>query len=91
MPSGTGGARVLMYSKSWCPYCARARELLERKGVQLEEIDIDEAPERREEMVRRSGCETVPQIFVDDRHLGGSDDIYALEASGALDALLQQR
>ena len=77
-----------MYCKSWCPYCHRARALLASKGVQMEEIDIEQWPERREEMLRRSGRTTVPQIFIGERHLGGCDDIYELDAAGGLDPLL---
>jgi len=78
-----------MYSKSWCSYCQRARSLLRAKGMQYEEIDIDEQPDRRAEMIERSGRSTVPQIFIDDRHVGGSDDLYALDAAGGLDPLLR--
>ena len=77
-----------MYTKSWCPYCERARALLKTKGVAFKEIDIESQPERREEMIRRSGRRTVPQIFVGSRYIGGSDDIYELDAAGGLDALL---
>ncbi|MFI4868917.1 MAG: glutaredoxin 3 [Steroidobacterales bacterium] len=86
------GARVLMYSKSWCPYCESARALLTRKGVALEEIDIEAQPEQREAMIARSGGQyTVPQIFIGERHVGGSDELYGLDAAGGLDPLLQQR
>jgi glutaredoxin 3 len=78
-----------MYSKSWCSYCQRARSLLRAKGMQYEEIDIEEQPDRRAEMIERSGRSTVPQIFIDDRHVGGSDDLYALDAAGGLDPLLR--
>ena len=78
-----------MYSKSWCPYCQRARALLQAKGMQFEEIDIEEQPEKRAEMITRSGRSTVPQIFIDERHVGGSDDLYALDAAGGLDPLLR--
>lgn len=78
-----------MYSKSWCPYCERARQLLRHKGVSFEEIDIEEHPEQRDEMIRRSGRRTVPQIFIGERHVGGSDDLFGLEAAGVLDRLLQ--
>jgi glutaredoxin 3 len=84
------GAAVVMYTKSWCPYCERARALLTRKGVAFSEIDIEAQPEQREEMIRRGGQYTVPQIFIGERHVGGSDDLYALDAAGELDALLQQ-
>lgn len=82
-------AVVLMYSKSWCPYCQRAKALLDHKGVSFEEVDIESHPERREEMIQRSGRRTVPQIFIGERHIGGSDDLYGLEAAGRLDRLLQ--
>lgn len=81
-------AAVLMYSKSWCPYCERAKALLRHKGVSFEEVDIETHPERRDEMIQRSGRRTVPQIFIGERHVGGSDDLYGLEASGRLDRLL---
>jgi len=80
--------QIIMYTKSWCPYCERARALLKAKGAAFKEIDIESQPEQREEMVRRSGRRTVPQIFVGSRHIGGSDDIYELDAAGGLDALL---
>ena len=83
-------APVTMYTTSWCPYCSRARALLERKGVSFEDIDIDEAPEKRTEMQNRSGRRSVPQIFIGDHHVGGCDDLHALEQAGKLDALLQQ-
>ena len=79
---------VTMYATSWCPYCSRARGLLESKGVALQEIDVESAPEKRAEMQNRSGRRTVPQIFIGDRHVGGCDDLHALEAAGKLDALL---
>jgi glutaredoxin 3 len=81
-------AKVVMYATSWCPYCERARALLARKGVSFEEIDIDAAPARREEMMTRSGRRTVPQIFIGEVHVGGCDDMYALDARGGLDPLL---
>jgi glutaredoxin 3 len=83
-----GTPRVVMYSTSWCPYCARARELLARKGVAFEEIDVEAAPGLREQMIARSGRRTVPQIFVGDTHVGGCDDLHALDAAGGLDPLL---
>jgi glutaredoxin 3 len=78
-----------MYTASWCPYCARAKELLERKGVGLEEIDVDARPEARNEMMARSGRRTVPQIFIGETHVGGCEDLYDLDARGGLDELLQ--
>lgn len=80
---------ITVYSKGWCPYCMAARALLEDKGVAFETIDIDAAPERRGEMLERSrGRNTVPQIFVGDTHVGGFDELNALERAGELDALL---
>jgi glutaredoxin 3 len=79
---------VTMYTTSWCPYCSRARALLKRKGVEFQDIDIDEAPEKRAEMQNRSGRRTVPQIFIGDQHVGGCDDLHALEEAGKLDSLL---
>jgi len=80
---------VLMYSKSWCPYCQRARALLLGKAVALEEIDIEVHPQQREQMIHRSGRRTVPQIFIGDRHVGGSDELHELDAAGELDPLLR--
>jgi glutaredoxin 3 len=79
---------VVMYTTSWCPYCERARRLLSSKNVAIEEIDVESAPEKRAEMRTRSGRRTVPQIFIGDHHVGGSDDLAALEAAGKLDSLL---
>lgn len=81
--------KVVMYSTGWCPYCARARELLKKKGIDVEEIDVDARPEARAEMTARTGRRTVPQIFVGATHVGGCDDLHALEASGRLDTLLR--
>jgi glutaredoxin 3 len=79
-----------MYVTGWCPYCQRARKLLEKKGVTYTEIDIESAPEKRAEMQARSGRRSVPQIFIGDTHVGGSDDLHALEAEGKLDAMLSR-
>jgi glutaredoxin 3 len=81
-------ATVTMYATGWCPYCARARQLLARKGAAVEEIDIDARPDQRAVMVERSGRTSVPQIFIGDRHVGGCDDLHALDAAGGLDPLL---
>jgi glutaredoxin 3 len=79
-----------MYAVDWCSYCSRARSLLVEKGVAFEEIDVEGVPGAREEMIARSGgCASVPQIFIGDRHIGGSDDLYALDAAGGLDPLLE--
>ena len=79
---------ITMYATGWCPYCARARALLERKGAAWTEIDIEAEPARRAEMIARSGRRTVPQIFIGAQHVGGSDDLYALNAAGGLDRML---
>lgn len=82
-------ARVLMYCTGSCPFCHSAERLLEKKGVRdIEMIRVDLEPARRAEMVQRSGRHTVPQIWVGARHIGGCDDLYELDADGALDALL---
>jgi glutaredoxin 3 len=85
----TAEPRIVLYLTDWCPYCARARSLLERKGAKFEAIDIEERPEARAEMMARSGRRTVPQIFIGDTHVGGCDDLYALDAAGGLDPLLK--
>jgi glutaredoxin 3 len=79
---------VVMYTTSWCPYCERARKLLGSKDVSITEIDVESAPEKRAEMRNRSGRSSVPQIFIGDHHVGGSDDLAALEDAGKLDGLL---
>ena len=81
---------VVMYATTWCPYCARARALLASKDVPFQEIDIEAQPGERETMIRRSGRSTVPQIFIGERHIGGSDELQELEEAGGLDPLLQQ-
>ena len=87
----TASPQVVMYSTDWCPYCARARRLLEEKGVHVEEIDIDASPDARTEMIERSGRSSVPQIFIGATHVGGADDLYALDSAGGLDRLLAGR
>jgi glutaredoxin 3 len=83
-------ARVEIYTKFMCPYCARAKKLLDDKGAQYEETEISGGGPKREEMIQRAGGRTtVPQIFIDGRHIGGSDDLAELERSGGLDPLLQ--
>ena len=80
---------VTIYTKGWCPYCSAAKDLLRQKGVAFDEIDIGGGAEKRAEMLARSGGRsTVPQIFVGDRHVGGCDDLHALDRSGGLDPLL---
>ncbi|MBO9711607.1 glutaredoxin 3 [Sphingomonas sp.] len=82
-------AKVEIYTKAFCPYCVRAKKLLAAKGVEVEEYEISMDPDRRKEMIQRSGGGmTVPQIFIDGRPVGGSDDLADLDDSGELDTLL---
>ena len=79
---------IVIYLKEAYPFCNKARQLLASKAQRWTEIDIDSEPGRRVEMVERSGRRTVPQIFIGDRHIGGFDDLFALDAAGQLDDLL---
>ncbi|HLJ37549.1 MAG TPA: glutaredoxin 3 [Steroidobacteraceae bacterium] len=79
-----------MYASDWCGYCARARALLEAKGVAYTEIDVDLVPGARDEMMARGGGSTVPQIFIDGQPVGGSDELRALDAAGHLDSMLNK-
>lgn len=82
-------SKVLMYSTAVCPFCVRAEQLLTRKGVtDIDKVRVDLQPERREEMMQKTGRRTVPQIFIGDTHVGGCDDLYELERQGKLDSLL---
>jgi glutaredoxin 3 len=82
-------ARVEIYTKAFCPYCSRAKRLLDEKVVVYEEFDITMGgPKRAEMLARANGRTTVPQIFIDGRHVGGSDDLWALDNSGQLDPML---
>lgn len=82
-------ATVTLYTKDYCPYCTKAKMLLKRKGATVTEIDITQDEALQTEMLARAnGRKTVPQIFIGDTHVGGCDDLYALDANGALDALL---
>jgi glutaredoxin 3 len=82
-------AKILMYSTGVCPYCIRAEQLLRRKGVaEIDKVRIDLDPARRDEMITLTGLRTVPQIFINDRHIGGCDELYALDRAGQLDPLL---
>lgn len=78
-----------MYVTGWCPYCQRAKQLLTLKNLAFKEIDVDDDTRLRQEMTERSGRRTVPQIFIGDRHVGGCDDLYALDGTGELDRLIQ--
>jgi glutaredoxin 3 len=80
--------RIEMYATSWCPYCERARQLLRDKGAAFEEISLEARPEQRDVMIKRSGRRSVPQIFIGGEHIGGCDDLLALDAAGGLDPLL---
>lgn len=81
--------KVVMYATAVCPYCVRAEQLLRRKGVsEIEKIRIDLDPAQRDHMMEITGRRTVPQIFIGDTHVGGCDDLYALDHEGKLDALL---
>ncbi|MBM3406189.1 MAG: glutaredoxin 3 [Betaproteobacteria bacterium] len=82
-------ARIQMYTTAVCPYCVRAEQLLRQRGVaDIEKIRIDLEPERKDEMIARTGRRTVPQIFIGDRHIGGCDDLYAVDRAGELTPLL---
>ncbi len=85
-------ARVTLYATGWCPYCLRAEALLKAKGVtDIEKIRVDLEPARREEMMKRTGRRTVPQIYIGDTHVGGCDELHALDRAGRLDRLLFER
>ena len=83
-------ARVLMYSTAVCPYCVMAERLLKSKGVDsIEKVRVDLSPEQREKMMQKTGRRTVPQIYIGDIHVGGFDDLSALDRAGKLEPLLQ--
>ena len=82
--------QVIMYSTRFCPYCMRARFLLDSKNVDYTDIGVDAKPALRREMMEKSGRHTVPQIWIGDRHVGGYDDLARLEQQGQLDELLKQ-
>ncbi|WP_367598627.1 glutaredoxin 3 [Pseudomonas fulva] len=79
---------VIVYSSDYCPYCMRAKYLLESKGVAFEEIKVDGKPQVRAEMTQKAGRTSVPQIWIGSTHIGGCDELHALERAGKLDALL---
>ncbi|MFZ5746718.1 MAG: glutaredoxin 3 [Pseudomonadota bacterium] len=82
-------AKIEIYTKAFCPYCSRAKALLDSKDAVFEEIDITMDSKKRQEMIQRAdGRTTVPQVFIDGRHIGGSDDLAALDRQGGLDPLL---
>lgn len=80
---------VTLYMSDWCPYCQRARDLLTQKNVFFTEINVEDQPKFREEMIARSNRRTVPQIFIADTHVGGCDELFELDHSGELDRLIQ--
>jgi glutaredoxin 3 len=80
--------KVLMYSSNYCPFCFRAKALLEKKGLELEELIVDQNPELRQKMMQDAGRHTVPQIWIGEQHVGGCDDLFLLERQGLLDKLL---
>jgi glutaredoxin 3 len=80
---------VTVYTSNWCPYCQRAKSLLTQKNVVFNEINVEDDVKIREEMIARSNRNTVPQIFVGDKHVGGCDDLFELDRSGELDRLIQ--
>ena len=82
-------SQVTIYTKPYCPYCVRAVELLETKGIAFDEVEAAFDPGKRQEMIQRAGGRaTFPQIFIDNRHIGGCDDLVALDRAGKLDAML---
>jgi glutaredoxin 3 len=81
---------ITIYTKSWCPYCRAAKELLAERGAAFTEIDIEKTPDARQEMIQKAnGRSSVPQIFIGERHVGGCDDLYALDDRGGLEPLLK--
>lgn len=82
-------AEVVVYSSDYCPYCSRAKQLLEKKGIEFDEIVVDGKPQLRAEMTKKAGRTSVPQIWIGATHVGGCDDLFALERAGKLDALLE--
>lgn len=80
---------VVLYTTRFCPYCVRAKALLNSKGVEYEEIAVDNDPSLRREMMTKSGQHTVPQIWIGDQHIGGCDELYGLERKGKLDQVLE--
>lgn len=83
-------AEVTIYTTRFCPFCVRAKQLLKSKNVAFNEIPVDNNPSLREEMTKKAGIHTVPQIWVGETHVGGCSELMALESAGTLDSLLQQ-
>lgn len=80
---------IIIYTAKLCPYCTMAKRLLQRKGATFREIDVDSQPGLRQEMMQKTGRRTVPQIYIGERHVGGFDDLHALDLNHELDALLE--
>ena len=88
-PSGVSPVKVVMYCTQVCPFCVRAERLLVSKGVgAIDKVRVDLEPARRDEMIEKTGRRTVPQIFIGEHHVGGCDDLYALDRAGKLDPML---
>ena len=85
---GSDMAKIEIYTTALCPFCYRAKHLLEKKGVEFTEIDVTFSRGQRAKMTERAGSRAVPQIWIDNQHIGGSDELYALDAQGSLDGLL---
>lgn len=81
-------AKIVIYTSAWCPYCMKAKQLLTHKGAEFEEITVDGKAEVRAQMREKAGKNSVPQIWIDDQHIGGCDELFALENTGKLDSLL---
>jgi glutaredoxin 3 len=87
----TAEQKITIYTTPYCPYCHAAKALLKKKGVAFQEIDVQDPGLRQQMMIRANGRRTVPQIFIGEKHVGGSDDMHELDRRGALDPLLQSR
>lgn len=87
-PAGSG---ILVYTTGWCPFCMRAKALLERKGLQYREINVEDDPDLRAEMTQRTGRRTVPQIFIGETHVGGFEELSALERAGGLAPIVNEQ
>jgi glutaredoxin 3 len=87
----TAEPKITIYTTPYCPYCHAAKALLKRKGAQFEEVDVQDPGRRQQMMLRTNGRRTVPQIFIGETHVGGSDDIHELDRRGQLDSMLQHR
>lgn len=81
---------ILMYSSDYCPFCMRAKALFSQKGYDFEEINVDGNPALRQEMIQKAGRTSVPQIWIDGQHVGGCDEVYAMNRSGSLDQIMNQ-